>query len=207
MEAIVPLLLAAVIGFTHALEADHLVAVSSIVTKRNNVLLAMKDGIYWGLGHTSTIFAVGVVFMLGRFVLNEGDFRYFEAGVGAMLIVLGISRLYRWATGKEKHVNPADHSHQHGLAYGVGAVHGLAGSGALLVSVLTQIENNFTAIAYLLIFGIGSIVGMMLVAGAFSVPFSVRLTEAKWVRTGLTLLSSVLCIGLGIMVLHENLAA
>ena len=61
MEASVPLLFAAMIGFTHAFEADHLVAVSNIVTKRDKLLLAVKDGIYWGLGHTSTIFLIGLL--------------------------------------------------------------------------------------------------------------------------------------------------
>ena len=74
MEASVPFLFAAMIGFTHAFEADHLVAVSNIVTKRDKLLLAVKDGIYWGLGHTSTIFLIGLLIIVGKATFLNGYF-------------------------------------------------------------------------------------------------------------------------------------
>lgn len=202
-----PILLASVVGFTHAFEADHLVAVSSIVTRRNNSLLAIKDGIYWGLGHTSTILLVGAVILLGRIVFQEEDFRYFEAGVGLMLIGLGGYRLYKLY--KTPAIELPVHSHPHPqdfkLAYGVGLVHGLAGSGALLLTVLATTKSTAAGLAYLVIFGVGSIVGMMLAAGVFSLPFSEKILNNNTLRIALTVLSSLLCIGLGSMVAYENL--
>lgn len=196
------LLFASVVGFTHAFEADHLVAVGNIVTRRNNLMLSIKDGIYWGLGHTSTIFLVGCVFLVGKVAFDENDFRYFEAGVGFMLIGLGVYRLVKNPTTTEhSHL----HGHQHKLAYGVGLIHGLAGSGALILSVLTTIKGTVGGIVYLLIFGVGSIAGMMLAAGIFSVPFSEKILRNKQIRTTLTVASSVLCIGLGAMVVYKNL--
>jgi high-affinity nickel permease len=83
MEATFPLFFAAVVGFSHAFEADHLVAVSNIVTKRDKIKLAIKDGIYWGLGHTSTIFLIGLLMIVGKVTVFNGYFGYFEAVVGA----------------------------------------------------------------------------------------------------------------------------
>ncbi len=107
MEASFPLLFAAVVGFTHAFEADHLLAVSSIVTKRDNWLLAINDGIYWGMGHTSTIFFIGLLMIIGKATFLNGLFGYFEAGVGLMLILLGVFRLYQYF-GK-KRATPTQH--------------------------------------------------------------------------------------------------
>ena len=64
MESTIPLLFAAVVGFGHAFEADHLVAVSTIASKRKHPMQAIKDGIYWGLGHTSTIFLIGLIMIV-----------------------------------------------------------------------------------------------------------------------------------------------
>ncbi|MFN4144705.1 MAG: sulfite exporter TauE/SafE family protein [Runella sp.] len=203
----VSLLLASVVGFTHAFEADHLVAVSSIVTRRNNSLLAIKDGIYWGLGHTSTILLVGAIILLGRIAFQEEDFRYFEALVGVMLIVLGVYRLYKLYQMPNGNQHIHTHKHDSKLAYGVGLVHGLAGSGALLLTVLATTKSLWAGLAYLVIFGVGSIVGMMLAAGIFSVPFSEKILNNKTIRMALILLSSLLCMGLGSKVLYENLFA
>ena len=206
MQTVVPLFLALSVGFAHAFEADHLVAVSNIVTRRNNIWLALKDGVFWGLGHTSTILVVGGVFILGKFAFRAGDFRYLEAGVGVMLVTLGSLRLYKLMVYREL-ATPHTHFHEghaHKLAYGVGLVHGLAGSGALILSVLTQIKETGAGMIYLGLFGIGSIVGMMVAAGAFSVPFSVRMATNPWVRTMLVVISSVVCIGLGATVIYEN---
>lgn len=161
MVSIIPLLFAAVIGFTHAFEVDHLVAVSSIVTRRNNVRDAIKDGIYWGLGHTSTILLVGILMIIMRLMITEDTFGYLEAGVGFMLIALGIHRMLKDRVHLHHH-GAHSHQHSHRLAYGVGLVHGLAGSGALVLLVMTQIKSSWGKHRYLLIFGIGSIAGMLL---------------------------------------------
>jgi hypothetical protein len=204
MMAPVTLFLALAAGFSHAFEADHLVAVSNIVTRRTSPLAAIKDGIFWGLGHTSTILLVASVYLLGKFVLDEADFKYLEACVGAMLIVLGSYRLYKlYENQSHGHVHPEP---AFSLAYGVGMMHGLAGSGALLISVLTQVEGSLNGLGYLLIFGAGSVFGMMLAAGIFSMPFSVAKLQNTAFRTTLTLVSSLLCVGLGFKVLVDNLA-
>jgi hypothetical protein len=194
------------VGFGHAFEADHLVAVGNIVTKRDKLALAVKDGIYWGLGHTSTIVLIGLIMIIGRATILEGVFGYFEAGVGLMLIILGFYRLYQYYRTNKNINEMMDHGHSHQLAYGVGLVHGLAGSGAMILLVMTEIEGSFNSIMYLLIFGIGSVMGMLVAAGIFSLPFSRNLSQNRHLKLGLVLLSSLLCIGYGGYVMFENLA-
>lgn len=205
METIFPLLLAAVVGFQHAFEADHLVAVSSIITKRNSTILAVKDGIFWGLGHTSTILIIGVLILVGRVVLPEQTFSYLEAVVGVMLVFLGVYRFFKLLKYKNDHIHLVDNQENHHLAYTVGAVHGLAGSGAMILLAMTEIKDTWSSIFYLLIFGLGSIVGMLIAAGVFSLPLSKQFTNNKMIQLLLTTISSILCIGLGMMVIYKNL--
>ncbi len=204
MENTLYLLGAASIGFSHSFETDHLVAVSSIVTRRNNIKSAVQDGILWGLGHTSTILLVAFVYLIGKFILNEADFHYFEAGVGLMLIGLGMIRFYRILEQK-KHGHTHHETPSTGLAFGVGLIHGLAGSGGLLISVLTEIKEPTSAIIYILIFGLGSVFGMMIAAGFFSLPFSAKYLQNKYLAISLSILSAMLCISLGIWIFFKNI--
>lgn len=210
MDATIPLFAAATIGFTHAFEADHLIAVSSLVSKRNQLLLAMKDGIYWGLGHTSTIFVIGLVMIAGKLMISEHIFHYFEAGVGLMLVVLGIWRLKKVSAFKKhleahKHAHFHDHSDNHKVAYSVGLVHGLAGSGSLVLAVMTSMSSVLSGMAYLLIFGLGSVAGMLVASSLFSLPFSKKLSSNFKLQMGLTVFSAALCIVFGGKVIYENL--
>lgn len=208
MQTLLPLLFAGVVGFGHAFEIDHLLAVSSIASRRKSVWPAIKDGIYWGLGHTSTILLIGAFVLLARVAVAEQTFHYFEAGVGLMLILLGAQRIWKTWQHERHHATAHRHHEPHGhrLAYGVGLVHGLAGSGTLILLVMTELNSAWEGIAYLLIFGLGSIAGMLLASGIFSLPFSSKVPAGPVLHRGLTLLSSLLCIGFGCKVVFENLA-
>jgi cytochrome c biogenesis protein CcdA len=209
-------------GLIHAFEADHVLAVTNIISQRNKVLPAIKDGIFWGLGHTSTIFIIGVLMILFKVNIPDHSFSYFEAAVGLMLIIVASYRLFLFFreeqtlfhkhhhehAGTNKH--PHIHFHQrdknlHKASYGIGFVHGLAGSGALVVLVMTQIESMKDSLLYLILFGFGSIVGMTLIAGVFSIPFSKKLIQSKKLRTILVLVSSLLCFAYGCYVIYHNL--
>lgn len=243
MESLIPLLFAAVVGFSHAFEADHLLAVGNIVTKRNAFWPAIKDGIAWGLGHSSTLLVVGFLMIGLKISIGEHVFHYLEASVGLMLLVLGFFRLYYldsakhthfhvedlffWKKRKESSLKSAPLNRQtagvpnvqtmqlqrapapkgHRLAYGVGLIHGLAGSGALVVLVMSQIQRVDHSLLYLLLFGVGSIAGMLLASGIFSLPFSKKMSGNTLFATTLTVISSLLCIGYGAWVISENLRA
>jgi uncharacterized membrane protein YkgB len=211
-------------GLLHAFEADHILAVTNIVSQRTKVFPALKDGVFWGLGHTSTIFLIGILMILFKVNIPDHSFSYFEAAVGLMLILVASYRFYIFLRDEQTFFHTHHHEHAganqqphvhvhlkgknlHKTSYGIGIVHGLAGSGALVVLVMTQIETIGNSLLYLLIFGIGSIVGMTIVAGVFSIPFSKKLMNSKVLRTALVLLSSVLCFAYGCYVMYENLLA
>lgn len=223
---IFPLLLTLYAGFTHAFETDHVLAVSNIVTRRNNTVKAIKDGLYWGLGHSSTIFIMGIIILLFKFIVEEKYYSWFEAGVGLMLIILGILRINRWNLEKKlrlhtqihqhadgqshKHlhldtVNKQNNQHSHFPAYSIGLIHGLAGSGSLVVLVMSKSQSVSFGLMYLLLFGLGSVLGMMLAAGVFNLPFGQKIFSNKSIQLGLVLLSASLCIIYGGWVMYKNL--
>ena len=222
-----PLLLTIYAGFVHAFEADHLLAVSNIVSQRNNMRSSMKDGVFWGLGHTSTIFFIGILMIVFKAGISEQYFRYFESLVGAMLIALAVYRLVKFFREKKiiihahphthdgeqhKHLHvhigeKHEHHHKHSLAYGVGLVHGLAGSGALILIAMSQMKSPLDGMFYLLIFGGGCIVGMLVAAGLFSIPFSKKLIQAQMLQSILIIVTSSLCLLYGGKVIYDNLLA
>jgi cytochrome c biogenesis protein CcdA len=218
-------------GLVHAFEADHILAVTNIVSQRNKIFPALKDGIFWGLGHTSTIFLVGIIMILFKVNISDSSFSYFEAIVGLMLILVASYRLYLFFREKRNiivHTHPHEHAGEnkhphlhvhfsknshadndgknlHKASYGIGLVHGLAGSGTLVILVMTQIKTIMNSLLYLVLFGFGSIIGMMLVAGIFSIPFSKKLIGSKRLRATLVITSSVLCFVYGCYVIYNNL--
>ena len=188
-------------GLEHAFEADHLLAVNTLVSHRENLKQSLKDGIFWGIGHTTTIFLVGILMIGFKLNIGENVFKNFEAGVGIMLIFLGIYRM-------SKLYFPKQHNHTHNTsraAFGVGLIHGLAGSGALVVLVISQMKTPFEGLMYILIFGLGSIFGMFLAAYLFSIPYTKSLLKSKKLQASLVIVSSLLCIIYGGKVVYENL--
>lgn len=210
-------------GLTHALEADHVLAVSNIVSQRRSVAAAAKDGICWGLGHTSTILVIGLLMLVFKAAIPEQTFSYFEAVVGLMLIIVAVYRLYKFFINKEAihhhthvhaGVNEQRHVHVpidaveknlHKTSYGIGLVHGLAGSGALVALAISQFSSPGIGMIYLLLYGLGSVAGMLLVSGLFSVPFSKKVINQPALRTALVLVSSGLCLVYGCYVIYYNI--
>ncbi|MDO7846993.1 urease accessory protein [Hymenobacter sp. M29] len=183
----------------HAFEPDHLLAVGNLISRRDTLAEALRDGIYWGLGHTTTLVVVGAIILLGRVTfLTSG---YFEAAVGLMLIVMGISRLLDQSKPPAK-VRPGATPSR--AAYAVGLLHGLAGSGALVLLVMSEIRDPWLSVLYFAVFGIGSILGMFIVAGLCSVPFTKRMKISRTLKTATITLSSLVCIFYGGWMIYGN---
>ena len=196
------LLFATVIGFNHAFEADHVLAVGNLANKRKSFLAALRDGLFWGLGHTSTILAVGCIIIIGKLALNMATFELFEVGVGLALIFLGFLRLRK--VGKDR-VELSEESLSKGskMAYSIGLIHGLAGSGAVVLIAMSEIESSSLSLVYMLLFGAGSILGMMLVAMLFKLPVSTKAGMSVKLQRYFILLSGLLCIGYGIYMIFR----
>ena len=199
MQGLLPIFFASVAGMGHAFEPDHLLAVGNLISRRDTLAEALRDGIYWGLGHTTTLVIVGSVIMLGRVTfLTSG---YFEAAVGLLLVIMGLSRLL----DQRKPYKMQPTGPQPRWAFAIGLLHGLAGSGALVLLVMSEIRSLWLSVLYFLVFGIGSILGMFIVAGLCSVPFTKRMKINRVLKAGTITLSSLLCIGYGGWMIYGNM--
>lgn len=216
------------LGLRHAIDADHLAAVSTMVARRKSAWGSALTGGLWGLGHTISLFVAGVFVLLLDFQISENVERGLETCVGIMLILLGLNvvrKLYQGGHlhfhvhehGDRVHVHPhiheqseADHAQSHhGLKFSpralfVGMVHGLAGSAALMLVVIPTIGSKAVGLLYIAVFGIGSIGGMMLMSFLVGLPF--YFTESRFNRfnQGLQLLAGVVSIALGLSIVYEK---
>jgi sulfite exporter TauE/SafE len=214
------------LGLRHATEADHLAAVSTIVSERKSLFSSAFIGGIWGLGHTISLLAAGIFVLLLDFQTSERTERILEFSVGVMLFLLGLNVLRKLIKGghlhfhahehgRREHVHPhihqtADEPHtHHGLRFSpraliVGMVHGLAGSAALMLLVIPTIESRVAGLLYIVVFGVGSIGGMMLMSFLVGLPF--HLTEKKFNRLNYLLqgAAGLVSIGLGLFIAYEK---
>jgi high-affinity nickel-transport protein len=238
------------LGMRHATDADHVIAVTTIVSRERRVAAAAAVGILWGVGHTLTILVAGGALIVFGVVIPPRVGLSMEFSVGLMLIVLGaitVRRVLRAAGvvagadghGHEVHSHAHAHGdyvhthpHSHGLeghAHGeaetplarldarlgghrpyqmlrplvVGGIHGLAGSAAITLLVLSTIHEPRWAVAYLVLFGVGTIVGMMLITAAIAVPFAYSAGRLVRVNRVLALGSGVLSVAFGLFVTYQ----
>ena len=201
-----------VLGLRHALEADHVAAISTIVTERRSLSSSLLVGASWGVGHTLALLVAGVGVLLLRYRLTDRMAHVFELCVGIMLVFLGANVLRtlirRGASHNHDHTTVAPRSHAAVWLVArpllVGMVHGLAGSAPLLLLMLTAMSSPLAAFSYIAVFGVGSMMGMAIMSLLVSMP--ARLTVKHFARTNLAVrgLSGVFSVGLGFFIVYEN---
>ena len=174
MDAL-PLATALFAGFVHALEPDHMAAVTTFVAHRPRPREALRFGVRWGLGHSAAILAVGGALSLLGLRMPDGVTRGLEFGVGTLLVVLGGWLL--WTVLHERaHAlagprGGSAHAHRHGAGW-VGVAHGVAGTGSLVALLqATLAPSPALALGYLLCFGVGTTLGMGAYAAVAGVLF------------------------------------
>jgi high-affinity nickel permease len=214
------------LGMQHALEADHIAAVSSIAARRSDIRDIVKHGLTWGLGHTLTLFIfAGAAILLGH-AIPDTFARPIETAVGVMLIGLGAHVLWRlWRDRVHFHSHrhgdgtrhihlhshageatahaASAHAHVHANSFRwrtllVGLMHGMAGSAALLVLAVSQAARPATAVAYVLLFGLGSMLGMGALSAVIAVPLAVSARWLTWANRGLQGAVGVVTIAVGV---------
>jgi hypothetical protein len=163
------------LGMRHATDPDHVVAVTTIVSRERRVARAGGIGILWGVGHTVTILLVGGGILLFHVVIPPRIGLAMEFSVAVMLVLLGVLSLGRIARSATPVVGGDSwfvFRRQSLRPLAIGVVHGLAGSAAVALLVLATISNPLWGVVYLAVFGIGTVAGMMLITAAISVPFA-----------------------------------
>jgi high-affinity nickel permease len=249
------------LGMRHATDPDHVIAVSTIVSRERSIMKAGLIGALWGVGHTVTILIVGAAIILLGIAIPTRLGLTMEFSVGLMLILLGLLNLtgaLTWITDKFSPAHPkveGSHAHLHehdaklhlhwhthageaqhhgesmapprwfdrsaanstqngasrtrlGLFQTlrplfIGLVHGLAGSAGVALLVLSTIHNPKWAVLYLLVFGIGTVAGMMLITVVISLPFSFAGYKFAWLNRGLIVGSGVLSLAFGVFVCYQ----
>lgn len=166
--------LSVLLGMRHATDADHVVAVTTIVSRQRGLRGALAVGALWGLGHTVTILVVGGAIILFGVVVPPRLGLCLEMAVAGMLILLGVLNLWGRAPPARDlaHVHTSTAQRVGWRPLAIGVVHGLAGSAAVALLVLATIRQPVWAIIYLAIFGVGSVLGMMLMTAAMTMPLS-----------------------------------
>ena len=226
------LVLGFLLGLQHALEADHLAAVASLAAGKRTAKSMLRQGVVWGFGHMLTLSAfAGAVVLSGRQI--DGRWADgLELAVGLVLIVLGAHLLIRLrrerihfhvhrhgqgpahlhahshAGESAEHARSShDHDHPQGFplrALAVGMMHGLAGSAALVALAAAALSRPLEGLAYVVLFGLGSVVGMALLTAAIALPLSFSARSLTWANRGLKGAVGLATIGLGVVVLIES---
>lgn len=190
------------LGIRHATDPDHVVAVMAISSRTRRWLPAAGLGAVWGLGHTLTLFVVGALIILFNLTVPPRLGLALELAVAIALIAVGALNLghrHRGPDGEGGHeiARPAPPLLA-GRAFGVGLVHGLAGSAAVALLVLSLIHDPLQACGYLLVFGLGTLIGMVLVTTGFAAPFALAVRRWPGLDHGIRFATGALSIVFGL---------
>jgi high-affinity nickel permease len=217
------------LGLQHATDADHLAAVSTLASRHRSVGRAALLGGFWGAGHTLALLAAGVVTVALRLTISPPVARTLEGLVGVMLVALGgqvvmqafgaiAVHRHEHAHGRDNrhdhpHVHlgaPSAHEHGHLLRMGtrpflVGLLHGLAGSAALTLLVVSTVSSPLGGLLYIIVFGAGSTAGMLVLSGLIGLPFVLTSRHAATLHRLLRLAAGAASLGLGVWLVGELL--
>ena len=182
------------LGARHALDPDHVVAVTTIVTRERTLARARMVGAMWGIGHSLTVFLVGGTLALFRVTVPDRVGLALEFLVAIMLVVLGAANLMRTR-------RPKPPSSARPLA--VGFIHGLAGSAAIAVLLSAAAPTLLAAALYLLLFGAGTVAGMMLLTTMIAAPTVLLAGRYAGFGPRLRFASGVASVVLGLIIAHD----
>ena len=220
------MLIGFLLGLQHAVEADHLAAVSTIVSEKKSLWSASIVGGLWGLGHTLSLLLAGGLVIFFKLQISETTEARLEAIVGIMLVILGINALRKLRSAKKIHIHAHEHGerkHSHLHTHSgesesdshhsfsprsviIGMVHGLAGSAALMLLIVPTIPSSTLAISYILVFGIGSIGGMMVMSFVLGLPLYFTATRFNFANTAIRFCAGAFSLALGLLIVYQSLS-
>ncbi len=217
------ILIGFILGLKHALEPDHLIAVSTIASKSKSIWRSSLAGMFWGIGHTSTIFIIGIVFIAIKGEVPTILAKSLEFIVGLMLVYLGISNIYTYRKNKihvhtHEHNNEAhthfhlkEETHEHQSnelkasymkSLFIGFIHGLAGSAAMIILTISTVSSLLEGALYIVIFGIGTTLSMLLFTTIIGLPFALS-TQKTMINKSLSLFAGIISVSFGVYYMYN----
>lgn len=212
-----------VLGIKHAIEPDHVIAVSTIASQSKKLLRSTLSGVFWGIGHTATLFIFGILLILMKGEIPEKWAMSLEFLVGIMLVYLGLTTilsLKNLHVHKHEH-DEADHLHIHSHTHNgkhkhkhhhnnvsyfksmlIGLVHGLAGSGAVVLLTMSTVKSAWEGAIYILVFGAGTVVGMLICTTVIGIPFVLSAKKYS-LNKPLTQLTAVISTVFGVYYMYN----
>jgi len=191
------------LGLKHATDADHIVAVTAIVSRERKFSSAARIGALWGVGHSITVLAIGGALVAFRLTIPSRLGLGLEFGVALMLIVLGFSNLRAGGGATQPDAAAIARSRDGLRPLAIGVVHGLAGSAAVTLLVLAVIPETVLALAYLVVFGLGTIAGMTLVTFLVAAPAVYAAGRVLRLQRGIRLAAGTLSLVFGLVLARE----
>jgi sulfite exporter TauE/SafE len=219
------------LGLKHATEADHVIAISIVVAERQGIARSAWVGAWWGIGHTISLLAAGIIVLVLEIQISDRLENLLEMFVGVMLVLLGLNVLRKLLKGGKLHI----HTHEHGghlhahphmhdsastregvtaaghHAFGlnrrslaIGMLHGLAGSAALMLLVIPTIDSRAVGLLYIAVFGVGSIAGMTVMTLIVSLPLHFASIRINRVEQWLQAVTGLAGLGLGLWKVYEH---
>lgn len=199
------LLLGFLLGIKHAIEPDHVIAVSTLASESKNLKRSVFAGVYWGIGHTATLFIVGMFLIVAKNTITDTVAMSLEFIVGIMLVSLGLNSILKFMKHSRHHTNDIPNqekkSHTHVKSFFIGLVHGLAGSAAMVLLTMSTVSTVWEGALYILIFGCGTVLGMLSFSTVICVPFI--LTSGKKINKNLNNLAGIISILFGFYYMYN----
>lgn len=212
------------LGVRHAMDADHVAAVSTLVSQHGSIVRSCALGAFWGAGHTLALLAAGAAVIAFKLTISPEIEQGLETAVAFVLILLGghvlLKSVGAIALHRYEHTHDGwSHSHVHlhvgstdservhllrlgGRPFLVGLLHGLAGSAALMLLVLTTIPSPAGGLVYILVFGIGSTAGMLLLSGLIGIPFALTAGRSPRLQAVVQALAGATSLILGVAIVQ-----
>jgi len=218
-----------ILGLRHALEPDHVIAVSTIATAEPGWRRSSLIGSFWGLGHATSLLALGGVIVAMKLNITDVAASRLEIGVAAMLVGLGVAAIRAARAGFRIHAHPHEHDgrehvhlhthrpheepahqHAHDVKFGlrpfaVGLVHGVAGSGGIALLVMATAKSATEGILYMAALAFGATVGMGLLSGLLTLPLAALRSRYQTLHLRFQYLSGLGSVALGAWLFAEHL--
>ncbi len=205
MTGLSVLLLGIALGLRHATDPDHVVVVSALVQRQPGVWKAARIAALWGAGHTAAFLGVGLLVLLAEVRIPEAFERLAELLVASMLIAFGCWHIATSRTSFDQLPGATQPASNGARPVLIGLVHGLAGSAGIALLAATTIASRPLAVAYLGLFGLGTVLGMVALTMLLARPISRTMRRDGFVKQGVTILAALLSMMLGAIVLVQAL--